>query len=330
MKFSRSYFLIILSFVFFLGVFFVPTGYNVIYPGNVVLVDNILNFENDFGSSNFYIVPVDSLKVPLFEKLYGVSSSSVNLAALSYSLINSDSKIEKADSFIITGNVIKTLDENEIVPLVLSFNYLEIEYSLLGEGVEIVGFSKDSYLINNLEIGDIIYAVNGVSVSNRLELINGLKGIMIGDDLSFSVLRDGRVFNIDFEVVDSNLGIFVKTKNSRFVIDNDIGIDIDLEGYNGNSADLMITLGLLDRLSDLDLSSNYRVSGSCSLDLDYNTYSVGNVDMKIKSAIDSEIDIFFVSIDDYNNLDMLEYGDDIEVFAVSSLDDAIDKLLSLK
>ncbi|HZG87825.1 S16 family serine protease [Paenibacillus sp.] len=108
-----------------------------------------------------------------------------------------------------------------------------------------------------------------------------------------------------------------------------------LEGYYGDSLGLMIALGMYEEEQGIDFSGGGErlIGGTGALDHDGRVGSVGALKQKLLGAADAGIDVFFIPADtdtlgEWGNEAeaqriQREYGLDLRVVPVATLDDAI-------
>ena len=59
-------------------------------------------------------------------------------------------------------------------------------------------------LKKGVQPGDIILKVNGVEVSTTAEISSMKDALQVGDTMTFTILRDGEILEIDVMLVDTN------------------------------------------------------------------------------------------------------------------------------
>ncbi|MCR6109745.1 hypothetical protein HXA35_05250 [Bacillus sp. A301a_S52] len=108
--------------------------------------------------------------------------------------------------------------------------------------------------------------------------------------------------------------------------------------YYGDSLGLMVAIGLIEEVNELDFSQNgtVTIAGTGTIEYDETVGSIGGVRQKLLTAVDNNVDIFFIPKDEddygiYSNereaRDVLkEEGLDLNVVPVETLEEAINYL----
>lgn len=79
------------------------------------------------------------------------------------------------------------------------------EYYELPEGVYVSGVMPNSDAERKgIQEGDIILAIDSVEVKTSQEVLDMKEGHKVGDTMTFTIWRDGKVFDVEIELVDTN------------------------------------------------------------------------------------------------------------------------------
>lgn len=101
----------------------------------------------------------------------------------------------------------------------------------------------------------------------------------------------------------------------------------DLETVSGPSAGLMMTLSLVNALTPEDLTAGEKVAGTGEITLEGDVGPIGGLPMKILAAEGEGAEVFLYPAD--NQEDLAEVSTDMELHAVSTLQEAVDYLRSM-
>lgn len=186
-----------------------------------------------------------------------------------------------------------------------------------------------------LEVGDDIIKVSGEELSSLVMYQNIVKETPVGEKIPLVVLRDGKEETIEVEVFVSDqqkmTGLSV-----REVDDYETNPTVKLHfkaSESGPSGGLMMGLAIYNRLTKEDLTKGKKIVGTGTLESDGTVGEIGGVLYKLRGAVSEKADVFIVPSGE-NYEDCLEEKNkkkyDIELIAVDSLDDAIEKLKKWK
>jgi len=120
------------------------------------------------------------------------------------------------------------------------------------------------------------------------------------------------------------LGVVVETR-STYTLPFDVNIDVGQIG--GPSAGLALTLGLLDVLSNGELTGGHRVAATGTISLDGAVGDVGGVAQKAVAVRKAGAQIFLVPPQELGNAK--SHAGSMKVYAVSTLQQALDDLQAL-
>lgn len=99
-------------------------------------------------------------------------------------------------------------------------------------------------------------------------------------------------------------------------------VDYQLSGIGGPSAGLMMTLGVIDKLSPGDLTRGRHLAGTGTIDAAGNIGEIGGITHKISAARDEGAEMFFVPEGNCGEVATADKGD-MKLVKVSALDDAL-------
>ena len=108
-----------------------------------------------------------------------------------------------------------------------------------------------------------------------------------------------------------------------------IGVEVDSRNIGGPSAGMTYALTLIDLLTPEDLTKGHVIAGTGTIRFDETVGAIGGVRQKVYAARAIGAQIMFVPT---ANLEaaLSAQGDDIEIVAVETLQDALDYLGSLE
>ena len=189
-----------------------------------------------------------------------------------------------------------------------------------------------NYSINensNLQDGDLILEVNDIKINSFLD-IKDILATTSDDYVKVKYERDNEVFETDVKIIKTKtrnylginiIDIFDYETNPKI----DFKIKDDVAGPSGGA---MITLSIYASLLDYDITYGLKIAGSGTIDREGNIGPVGGIDYKIKSALKSDVDVFFVPkyVNYYEVLDLGIDFKDMEVVPVETFEDIVNYL----
>lgn len=197
---------------------------------------------------------------------------------------------------------------------------------------------------DKLQVADVILAVDGTPVATNAELAEVLNDPATDITVDLDVLRtdlvdqDGEQVEQQSEVTVTDVGLV--TDNTGEVslgfspFDNDaislpFEVRIDTEEIGGPSAGLAFTLTLLDELTGGDLLGGHDVAITGTIAVDGSVGPIGGLVQKAAVVRQAGLDYFIVPTaqgeDEIAEIRSV-VGDDVEVIAVDSVDEALAEL----
>jgi len=171
--------------------------------------------------------------------------------------------------------------------------------------------------------GDVILAANGMSV----ETVSGLREMIadsgVVDPMTITVERDGGV--VDVQVLPRMsegservpmVGILVSG-----TYDFPLDVDIALENVGGPSAGLMFALGIVEKMTEEDLTEGQVIAGTGTIDAQGAIGPIGGIRHKMQGALQDGATWFLAPADNCPDL-VGHVPDGLTVIPVATLDDA--------
>ena len=173
-----------------------------------------------------------------------------------------------------------------------------------------------------LKGGDVILAVDGRRVGDLDELGAVVSGLTAGEQTEVRVRRSGRVEDLRVTTTKDEegktiLGIYVEP-DYRFPFD----VTISIDNVGGPSAGLMFALGIVDTLTEGDLTGGRTVAGTGSIDPDGTVGAIGGIRQKLIGARRGGAEWFLAPSDNCSEV-VGHVPDGLRVVPVSTLDDAL-------
>ncbi len=181
-----------------------------------------------------------------------------------------------------------------------------------------------------LEPQDRIIALDGAKVTDFPSLQAALKTTTPGQVVAVKVLRNQE------EITEKvTLGSNPEVGKQGFLgigaVERPIApftTSIALERIGGPSAGLMFTLGIIDKLTDEDLTGGRFIAGTGTMDPDGRVGPIGSVLLKLVTAREAGATVFLVPADNCAEA-VTQVPDGLQLVKVSTVDDAMAALKTL-
>lgn len=165
--------------------------------------------------------------------------------------------------------------------------------------------------------GDVITAVGGTAVTSLQELEDYAES-----ETTVTVTRDGAPLDVP--------GVVLAQAELESTHADPYGIEIDTEALDigGPSAGLIFALGIVDRVTEGDLTDGKVVAGTGEIDAEGNVGGIGGIQQKINGAADAGAEVFLSPA--VNCPDAVTVApEDMTIVKVETLADAVSALESL-
>ncbi|MDN3243394.1 YlbL family protein [Glycomyces tritici] len=168
-----------------------------------------------------------------------------------------------------------------------------------------------------LVAGDVITAVDGTAVTSLQDLAD-----YADSETTVTVTRAGA----PVEVPAVTLG----DADLQSTHDDPYGIEIDTEALDigGPSAGLIFALGIVDRVTEGDLTDGKVIAGTGEIDPEGNVGGIGGIQQKITGSAEAGADVFLSPASNCSDA-VTVAPDDMTIVRVETLADAVSALESL-
>ena len=193
--------------------------------------------------------------------------------------------------------------------------------------VVVNGFTEDSPAEGILELGDVVRSANGTSVA----FVDELRPIIqaaAGGPVELGIERAGAertetVIPVGVEADGETVWMIGVSTLRTF--DFPIDVTIQLDNVGGPSAGMMFALGIVDTLTPGDLTGGNAFAGTGTIDAKGTVGRIGGIRQKMHGALSAGADYFLAPRGNCGEVAGHVPGD-LEVFAVETLDDALEVL----
>lgn len=170
-----------------------------------------------------------------------------------------------------------------------------------------------------LRKGDVLLELDGEPITS-LEALRADLDAATADQVELTVRRDGQEEALEVEPVDSpqgrQLGVYLQRE-----FDFPFEVDFGLEDVGGPSAGLMLSLSVVDQLTEGSLAGDHHVAGTGTIDAEGDVGPIGGIQQKLLGAADSGAEMFLAPVENCDEVVGHE-PDGMQVVAVDTLDDA--------
>lgn len=321
----------LIFFACFVMVMSYPVPYYIFTSGGITDLSERFEVENGYEQEGSYNLSyVLELEGNVLTYLVGHFIPSWEIVEMSSYQITTEESVED----LAIRSKLALLEANQ--------NAVMIAYQKAGKEVNIS--KKNLYIAytaeylsasNSIKIGDILYTVNGNEISDFDDFVSYVEKKEIGDVVTLGLKRGEEIISSDVTIqeIDGKKAIGL----AFYVIyDYEVNPAITFKfsaKESGSSAGLMTTLAIYDTLVSEDLTNGYKIAGTGEIYSDGTVGEIGGVKYKLKGAVEAGADIFLVpSGNNYDECIKLkeEKNYDIEVVSISTFDEAIEYLESLK
>jgi PDZ domain-containing protein len=227
----------------------------------------------------------------------------------------------------------RLIDESKPVAAVVALRIAGYQASITGEGAEVTGLVDGLPAADVLRVGDIIVAIDGTPTPTAADAVTAVQRHQPGDQLALTIQRDGASQDVTVQTVASPTdptramaGVSIVTHG--FNVDLPFPVEIDTSGVGGPSAGLMFTLGILDAVTDGDLTEGQFIAGTGTIAADGTVGPIGGAAEKVVGAAREGARVFFVPQANYD--EARQRARTVTVVPVMRAEDAVRYLCGLE
>ena len=327
-NFIKENYLVLLFGIVFMATILYPLPYYIYTGGGTINVKDKIHIENKETKGDFNLCYVEQINanIPTF--------------LLSKLLSNWDS-VSKEEVSLNDKEDIKDIYKRDKIYLEeANQNAIFVAYKKAGKSVNIL--DKHLYIIyleedsdTDLKIGDDILEIDGSKIDSLADISKILDSYEVGSKLNIKVKRNGKEM-MKYAIVHEKDGRKLIGIALTSIYDYEVDPKITFTFSNsesGPSGGFMVTLAIYNQLIDNDISNGLKIAGTGTIDIEGNVGSIGGVKYKLKGAVDSKSDIFLVPAGE-NYEEAIKYQKkyhyDIKIIGISTFEEAIEKLESMK
>jgi Lon-like protease len=226
----------------------------------------------------------------------------------------------------------RLIDESKPIAAVVALRAAGYNVDITGQGAEVESILRGMPADGVLQVGDVIVAVDGQPIDTTTALIDRIRRHQVGDVVTMTVWRNGAQLLLQVGTGSSPtergrpiVGVTISTY--LFEVRMPFPVDIESDNVGGPSAGFMFALGILDAVTDGDLTRGYYVAGTGTIAADGTVGAVGGAAEKALAAEQDGAQVFLVPTADYQEAG--HWVRHIQVLPIERFDDAIHALCGL-
>lgn len=225
---------------------------------------------------------------------------------------------------------IQAMDDSKLTATKVALERLGYRVGVDGKGAQVTQVQPGSPAEGNLEVADIIVAVDGEPIALHDQAVAKVRQHRAGDTITLRVRRGDAERDVTLKAADAGdgmarIGVVLQTFEASFKFP--VSISIDTGQVGGPSAGLAFTLALLDELTPGELTGGRPVAVTGTIDNDGAVGLVGGVAQKTVTARQAGAAAFLVPPDEA--AEARPYAGKMRIVPVANLEEALAALEDL-
>lgn len=324
-KFIKENYKSLIAIIFIIFLFNFELPYVIECPGGYINLKKRIEVENgEYASGSFGMAYVTMMKA--------------NIPFTLITFLNPNWDLVKKSDLTYSDETMQELNKKEKLYLQESIDNAIInayknankEYKIIDESLYITYLSSPD---TELKEFDIIKEIDGQKITSLAELKEIINTKEVGDYLNVLVLRDNNYLTVKTIVYELN---------GAKKIGVNVTIDYELEtnpnttvkvksSESGPSGGLMMSLEIYNALTPNDITKNYKIIGTGTIDNDGNVGEIGGVKYKLIGAVKKKADVFLCPKENLDEaLEVAQKNNyNIKIIGVSSFLEALEELNKL-
>jgi PDZ domain-containing protein len=202
-----------------------------------------------------------------------------------------------------------------------------------GSEVVVASVNDGSPASGKLQAGDAIDAVDGTAVgaggqTGMNEVTSAIQKLNPGAQVTFEITRDGKkqavTTGTENNAGKAEVGISIESENVF-----PFTVSIQLNNVGGPSAGMMFALGIIDKITDTNLTGGRIVAGTGTIDAAGNVGAIGGIQMKTIGARDAGATVFLAPASNCAEAKANQPAG-LELVKVNTLKDALNALTDIR
>lgn len=190
--------------------------------------------------------------------------------------------------------------------------------------VQVYALTDDSAAQGILQPGDVVRAADGQSVSDT-DALRAIINAAGGAPVQLTVQRGDQTLTETVTPKQATVDgktLWLIGVTTMHDYDFPIDVTIQLDNVGGPSAGMMFALGIIDTLTDTDLTGGATIAGTGTIDASGTVGPIGGIRQKMYGALGAGAHTFLAPADNCDEV-VGHVPDGLRVFSVATLDDAL-------
>jgi len=301
----------------------IPSDHYIVLPDRARPTDPLVRVpgEESQDEEDIYMVDVRIGRASLFERLFPWTKEGADL--LPERAINPAGVSDRQRR----QSSLNDMSRSQLIAITVALRELGREVEVDESGAEVVLVQPGAPADDVLEVGDVILEAEGQEVESIQGLQRALSDVEPGQEVELTVQREDERVQVTSgtRAAPDDADRAVMGVQVQDALDFDFPVDIEIDAGNigGPSAGLPFALDIIDELGD-DVDRGRKIVATGELTLDGEVLPIGGVKQKAIGAREAGADIFLVP--DANFEDAKKATDDVEIIAVSNIEEALSVL----
>ncbi|HKJ57132.1 MAG TPA: PDZ domain-containing protein [Nitriliruptoraceae bacterium] len=251
-------------------------------------------------------------------------------------LLDDDASVVDRETIYPSGQTVQDarieneilMSDSQLTAKVAALDHLGVDLEALTAGAEVVTVLPDTPAeTSELTPGDVVTAVDGEAVGNADEAVAAIGVLAPGDVVTLTLGEGDDATDVDVELAENPedadrpyVGVLLRDYQ---VLPYDI--EIEAGAIGGPSAGLVFSLGIVDRLTEEDLTGGDVVAGTGTINDRGQVGPIGGIVQKVAGAVDHDdpAEVFLVPDGNWESALTATPSRDITLVRVATLDDAV-------
>ena len=312
-----------------LGLFSYMQGFFVYMPSAIINIADLVVIEQayDHPDSTFSMTLVMSQRANPILYIEALFNSG-------YDIYRAEQIIPKDMSSTEYHNaMLRQMENSQLVAAGLAMKHIGFNVEEHGGGLYVLEVDAQSNAYDLVKQGDIVTKVDDQRIEITTDMQNHMRDKLPGEVVNLTIERDGESFSYEIELIERSDAlekgsIGVLTTVYEWNIDLPMEIQVDTGNTGGASAGLMMTLEIIEQLTEGHLAEGYHIAGTGTINWNGEVGPIGGVKQKVIGAINGKADYFLVPKDNYSEAQSVA-DQRIQLVEVNNLEEALAFLANL-
>lgn len=303
-----------------------PTCNVALLPGPTETVDDLVEVDapETFGSEGELLLTTI------------VVDSKLTVVEYFRDLLDDDTSVVGRETIYPSGQTVQDarieneilMSDSQLTAKVAALDHLGVDLEGLTAGAEVVTVLPDTPAeTSELTPGDVVTAVDGQAVGNADEAVAAIGVLAPGDVVTLTLGEGDDATDVEVELAENPedadrpyVGVLLRDYQ---VLPYDI--EIEAGAIGGPSAGLVFSLGIVDRLTEEDLTGGDIVAGTGTINDQGQVGPIGGIVQKVAGAVnrDDPAEVFLVPDGNWESALTATPSREITLVRVATLDDAV-------